>query len=271
MSPGVTASYIHYLQLGHGLYSEPSNQMIVLRLFKLGREPTGESMKILRLKFAYICLLTAITTACAAPDPNKIRNPSDSSDTVYGLDTAIETTTSEILNDAMWFTLDASATIEKGFVTSTALILSTFIEPSEEPICVSSVNINSYDTVDPPDEIIDTWLSVDWDLSTLPCSAASRLPEWLMLGMGELHKDLEPYLSSSGVTNPQGGAYISYGELDDTQEERVYAYGYLSYTGSDGTTHTEPTSDSAIPDDLVVRQDGVWGLHGVFLFPLKPI
>ena len=128
----------------------------------------------------------------------------------------------------MWFKLDASVTIGRGIVTSTTLTVSTFVEPDEEPICVGTVDINSFDAGDSPDEIIDTWWIVDWDISTLACSTAARMPEKLMLGMGELHEDLEPYLSNSGVTNSQGGAYVSFGELDNTEELRVYAYGYLS-------------------------------------------
>jgi hypothetical protein len=187
------------------------------------------------------------------------------------LDTAYESTDIDILNSAMWFTLDASVTIGKGVVTSTTLTVSTFAEPDEDPICVGSVDINSSDADDSPDEIIDTWWVVDWDTSTLTCSTAARMPEKLMLGMGELHEDLEPYLSNSGVTNSQGGAYVSFGELDNTEELRVYAYGYLTYSGDDETTINEPVNDSAIPSDSTDRNDGPWELHGVFLFPLNPI
>tara|TARA_B110000037_G_scaffold214907_1_gene271530 strand:- start:727 stop:1392 length:666 start_codon:yes stop_codon:yes gene_type:complete len=211
---------------------------------------------------------TILTTGCVANNTENDRAIDDTSSTTSTADSAIEYGDSELLNSAMWFNLDASATIDRGTLTSTTLTLSTFAEPTEEPLCEETITAMSLDPDTPPYETIDTWWGVEWDLSTINCSTALRLPAKIILGMGELHQDLAPYLYDAGVTDTDGGAFLSFGEPDSDQELRVYAYGYLSYTGDSETTDDGADVDTA---DINLRLDGTWDLHGLFLFPLKSI
>lgn len=226
-------------------------------------------MKSPRVQFVYMCVFTAVIAGCSENNTNEGPIYNDTGSPSSAVDSASETVDSELMNSANWFKLDASATFEQDALTGTTITISTFAESGEAPICVDDIDVVNFQILSPPYETIDSWWAVEWDLSSVTCTTASRLPEKLLLGMGQLHEDLAPYLSYYGVTDTSGGAYLSFGEHDDSGNEVVYAYGYLTHTeGSDGTD-SSLNSETGDLGEHGLRRDGKWLIHGLFLLELK--
>jgi len=208
---------------------------------------------------------------CTGCSTNETRAPNVGDDTsafTITNDTSYEVVDTEVVNSAAWFSLDATVTLEEGKITSTTLTMSTYAEEHQEILCVDSLEVLDFNQLNPPYESIELWWSVDWEPSKISCTSPSRMPSNLIIGMGDFHDDLDPYLSLYEISDADGGAYISFGELDESGDERVYVYGYITQSDLDGTTQVTPDDETGDQDDSTSGTNGLWEVHGLFLFPL---
>lgn len=177
-------------------------------------------------------------------------------------DTGARTDTDTGLDGAgepSWWTLRADITLKKGLpVADSASLQVALLDGLLATICEAEVSLKAAADTESPDPAIYAWWRVTPILPTDCDEAGLVLPAELLVGVGELHPDIQARLITSGAADPAtlNGAYAS---LDGGKTLLVYGA-----AGPDAAWAGEGS-----PADLAPLDDGRWSLRPVFSFKVS--
>lgn len=159
-----------------------------------------------------------------------------------------------------WWTLRADVALKAGLPVAKASRLQvTLLDGTLAVLCEAEVSLQAAADTTSPDPAIYAWWIVEPVLPTGCDGAGLDLPAGLLLGVGEMHPDIQARLIMEDTVEPAAlnGAYAS---LDGGKTLLVY--------GAAGPSVA--WEGEGAPADKAPLDDGQWSLRPVFSFEVSP-
>ena len=202
--------------------------------------------------------LTTNLTGCAiktAADGGS--NPDTANQTDPISDTGTQLDDTGLSEEAAWWRLSARLLLVQGIPQpKDSQLTLTLVSNKLKPICSEVFTLSELTAEKPPDETLYTWWTLTLGKGDGGCIGNALPTDTLQLGVGTMHPDILPGISSDeDIADPSAlnGAYAS---LDDGKTLLVFGAAGL----------VESWSSGGVPAEASPLTDGIWRIEPVYTF-----